>query len=140
LCRLGFPFHSIEPTYDAGKDTFELPAGSVPLPLFPIEGILTRFVEVVVPTGQPKPNYPLRYLETSSPGLKGQSGGPIFDTHGTVWAIQSKTQHYPLGFNPEVPGEHAREHQFLNVGWGVHAATIVAAMKEKGISFQQSDY
>src|SRR2546423_2818091 len=61
LCRLGYPFHSIEPTYDAAQDTFNLPPGSVPLPLFPIDGILTRFVEIHV-TNEPKPTFPLLFL------------------------------------------------------------------------------
>ena len=44
----------------------------------------------------------VHYLETSSAGLLGQSGGPIFDIDGTVWAMQSRTTHLPLGFAPKV--------------------------------------
>jgi hypothetical protein len=79
-------------------------------------------------------------LETSSPGLKGQSGGPIVDTRGVVWGIQSKTANLSLGFDPTVPSEDGKkqgsrkEHQFLNVGWAAHPETIVGLLKEKGVS------
>ncbi len=82
----------------------------------------------------------MRLIETSSPGLKGQSGGPIFDKDGVIWGIQSTTHCLPLGFSPAVPDgkPHEKEHQFLNVGRGVHADTIVGAMNRVGIKFQIS--
>jgi len=46
LCTLGFPFHTIEPDWDEANQTFVLPPGAVPLPLFPIDGILARFIDV----------------------------------------------------------------------------------------------
>jgi S1-C subfamily serine protease len=99
LCKLGFPFHTITPTFEEGKG-FNLPAGSLPIPIFPIDGIYTRTVNIQ--PSLPKP-YPLKYIETSTPGLRGQSGGPTFDVNGTIWAIQSQTQHLKLGFgsNPD---------------------------------------
>jgi len=142
LCRLGFPFSEVNPIYHADKNTFELPPGSLPIPFFPNEGILTRIVEVDVdPPLNPPPPFNLRFIETSNPGLRGQSGGPIFDQKGTIWGIQSRTVHHPLGFSPLVPGgkPNEREHQFMNVGWGIHAETIVGAMREFGISFALSE-
>ncbi len=139
LCKLGFPFHDIKPTWNDTKDAFELPAGSLPCPRFPIEGIYTRDIEVV-PAGGPPP-FPLKFLETSTPGLRGQSGGPIFDERGTIWAIQSQTIHHPLGFDPEVPNSGGRkEHQFLNVGLGSHALSIKCFLEEQHIKFTLSDY
>ena len=46
---------------------------------------------------------------------------------GTVWAVQSRTVHFPLGFNPKVKhkGKEIGEHQFLNTAWGVHSELIV---------------
>jgi hypothetical protein len=136
LCRIGFPFHTVEPTYDATRNVFELPPGSVPLPRFASDGILSRIIEVEM-EGQPAPHF-VGFIETSSPGLRGQSGGPIFDRQGTIWGIQSKTQHYPLGFSPEVKGQ--REHQFLNAGWGTHAATVIGVLNSQGIAHQVSSY
>lgn len=134
LCRLGFPFNNLRVSYDPGSDKFDFSNANVPG--FAIEGILTREVNA----GMNPAGFPNMLLETSSPGLMGQSGGPIVDVNGTVWAIQSKTMHLPLGFDPEVPdpknpkGSKRREHQFLNVGWGTHPATIVGLLREKGIA------
>jgi hypothetical protein len=91
-CTLGFPFHAIEPAREEDRQTFVLPPGAVPLPMFPMKGILTRFIEVK-PNGRGR-NFRLRYMKTSSPGLMGQSGGPIVDVKGTLWAIQSYTTSY----------------------------------------------
>jgi hypothetical protein len=141
LCKLGFPFHHIPPTWHDATNSFELPPGSVPLPLFPIDGIFTRNIEVII-EGEHKPPYPVRMIETSTPGLKGQSGGPIFDAQGTIWAIQSHTVHFPLGFDPPVPGSKRdeKEHQFLNVGRGVHNATIFGLMRQHDVKFSVSAY
>lgn len=138
LCKYGYPFHSVTPTWDATAGTFQV--GANPIPLFPIEGIFTRYVALVPPNGQSA--YPLLYLETSSPGLRGQSGGPTFDEHGAVWAIQSQTHHLALGFNPPVPNAKngESEHQFLNVGWGVHSATLIGIFIDVGITHTVSAF
>jgi hypothetical protein len=139
LCKLGYPFHRLEASFDETKDMFVLAPGVVPLPLFPIEGIYTRNAI----SGRSKDKkYEIKFLETSSPGLRGQSGGPIFDTNGTVWAIQSRTHHFPLGFSPRVKknGKEVEENQFLSVGLGVHPELIVAFLKDSGISFKLSEY
>lgn len=141
LCRLGYPFHAVQAVWNEENSTFGLSAGSMPPPIFPIDGIFTR-TATINPPGSPAPGFPLMWLETSSPGLKGQSGGPIIDTQGSIWAIQSHTAHYPLGFNPPIPGSASdeREHQFLNVGRGVHAETIFGLLQELGVEFQVSSY
>jgi hypothetical protein len=92
LCKLGFPFHQFQATWDAAKRQFLLPPGALPMPRFPIEGIFTRITEMRT-DGPDQPAFPIKYVETSSPGLLGQSGGPTFDVHGTIWAIQAKTSH-----------------------------------------------
>lgn len=139
LCKLGFPFHKIEATYDESKKAFELSPGALPLPRFPIEGIYTRNV---IAGKSRDGKYEIKFLETSSPGLRGQSGGPIFDIKGTVWAVQSRTTHFPLGFSPKVEknGREVEEHQFLNVGWGVHPELVVSFLKDNGIKFSLSHY
>lgn len=135
LCKLGFPFHSFVPSWDAANGGFTLPLGALPMPLFPIEGIFTRTIDFDAADAP----FPMRLVETSSPGLRGQSGGPTFDAQGSLWAIQSKTASLPLGFTPKVDGGQT-EHQFLNVGMGVHAETILGFFKELGVKYELTDY
>ena len=139
LCRLGFPFHEITPHYDNEKKAFVLPPGSVPPPLFPIEGMLTRVL--LTSMAGADSDAQSKFIETSSPGLLGQSGGPIFDTGGVVWGLQSHVRHYPLGFSPPVPGgaKGQVEHQFLNVGVGIHAEPILGLLEEQGVAHQRSE-
>lgn len=138
LCKLGYPFHNIEATFNESNDSFQLAPSTFPLPRFPIEGIYTRNAIA----GMSKDGkYEIKFLETSSPGLRGQSGGPIFDINGTVWAIQSRTFHLPLGFSPKVNknGREVEEHQFLNVGVGIHPELIISFLNDNGIKFALSD-
>jgi len=99
LCRFGFPFHEIEGDFD-DKKGFILKDGAIPVPFFPIEGIYTRDIHLIRTIDGKKRT--CKFLETSSPGLRGQSGGPIVDIRGAIWGMQSKTQHYELGFSPIV--------------------------------------
>jgi len=133
LCKLGYPFCEMTPTFDEATSRFDLPQNQRVIPFFPIEGIFTRNITVTQPQGtQP---FPMLFIETSSPGLRGQSGGPTFDTDGKIWAIQSQTRHLPLGFSPEVKhgGQTQKEHQFLNVGMGVHVQTVIGFLNQLGI-------
>lgn len=131
LCKLGFPFHQIVPIWDDALQNFNF---NVPIPRFPIDGILTRLVQVVLPSGVQSP-FPLTWIETSSPGLRGQSGGPTFDPQGTIWGIQVRTAHFPLGFSQKGEPE-----QFLNVGLGVHTETLIGLFNDNGVKFELSAY
>ena len=82
----------------------------------------------------PPLGYDRLLFETSAPGLRGQSGGPIFDGDGRIWGIQSETTSYELGFSPEVKGEP--EHQFLNVGKAVDSSTVCSFLDGLGVSYQ----
>lgn len=131
LCKLGYPFAEFVPTYDDASNTFSL--NQMEVTFFPIEGMFTRVIEVPPPA--PAPPFQLKFVETSSPGLRGQSGGPTFDTNGHIWAVQSQTRHLPLGFSPEIRhnGQTHKEHQFLNVGMGVHAETVLGFLNQLGV-------
>lgn len=139
LCKLGYPFYGINTTFDESKNGFVLAEGTLPLPFFPIEGMYTRNIHIKSKTN--KTNFEIKFLETSSPGLRGQSGGPIFDKDGVVWAVQSRTQHFPLGFSPSIErnGKKIEENQFLNVGWGVHPELIASFLNEYKVKFEMVD-
>lgn len=137
LCKLGFPFQPIVPIYDEDANTFTLPPGSVPLALFPLEGMFTRIVNTRAPgsgEGEASP-----FIETSTPTLIGQMGGPVFDANARVWGIQSHTMHQPLGFHPPVPGNRQGqvEHQFLNTGLAVHASVVLRFLEAEGVSYRR---
>jgi hypothetical protein len=86
-------------------------------------------------TGKPAPDaptFPLKSIETSNPGLLGQSGGPIFDQKGVIWGIQTSTVSYELDLN-------TAEKQYYNVGVGCHAETVIGLMEKQGVAHQISD-
>jgi hypothetical protein len=86
--------------------------------------------------------YDIKFLETSSPGLRGQSGGPILDVNGTIWGVQSRTDHYAYGSvsRVEKDGREIEEDQCINLGVGIHPEVIVHFLADNGIRFALSDY
>ncbi|WP_435014704.1 trypsin-like peptidase domain-containing protein [Xanthomonas arboricola] len=139
LCKLGYPFFTGHPEWDEGNRTFTYPPDELPPALFPIEGMMTRLQSVKLVDSDGKPVHidgPLQFLETSTPGLKGQSGGPIFDATGVIWAIQCLTTHLDLGFEAKlhVNGKEHTEHQFINLGLGPASNTIIYLLNKHGIS------
>jgi hypothetical protein len=139
LCKLGYPFADLSVSFDNRGFQIE----GFP-PFFPIEGIYTRNVLTPDQDSSTGPPFDVKFIETSRPGLNGQSGGPIFDTEGNIWGIQSSTRHYPLGFDEEIQHGGKRrttENAFLHVGRGVHPETLISALEEEGIGYSlaQSD-
>lgn len=132
VCKLGFPFHNFKTEFNEGSG-FEIKE-QVSFVRYPLDGIVTRYNNVRHDARI------IRFVEMSTPGLRGQSGGPVFDTSGTVWGLQCRTQHLPLGFSPEleVDGRKVAEHQFLNSGVAVYISEIASFLTKRGISFQQS--
>lgn len=139
LCKLGYPFHTIEAGFDEGAAAFSLSPGIRGLACIPIEGIYTR----TLAGGTSRDGrYAIKFLETSSPGLTGQSGGPIVDARGTVWGIQSRTEARAIGSyaGTGTDGHVSTESQFINLGVGVHPDLIVAFLRDNGVPFTLSDY
>ena len=135
LCRLGFPFHVINIRFDESSSQFRVD-NMPPLSMFPNEGIHTRtMIQVNPSTGKQ-----VKFLETSSAGLRGQSGGPIFDTAGHIWAIQSKTLSIPLGFAPTVKQgkREITEHQFIHIGVGCHVLEVRDFLSSFAVPFNSA--
>jgi hypothetical protein len=101
-----------------------------------IDGIYTRECVLI----EENTKIRAKFLETSSPGLRGQSGGPIFDVRARVWALQSRTFNFPLGFSPQlkIGNTSVTEHQFLNVGIGSHVEEILNFLRENQVQFEVS--
>ncbi|QJW88842.1 trypsin-like peptidase domain-containing protein [Spirosoma taeanense] len=139
LCRLGYPFPEFTNyRYNKTADEIEWTTeGRINSPRFPIDGIVTRLLsesEAGAITG----------IEMSTPGLKGQSGGPLFDTNGLIFGMQSATNHLHLGFDIEdrevlVNGRRSRvsNYPFLNVGQCVHVSVIKAFLREHNVKFYE---
>ncbi len=134
LCKLGYPFQEITATFRVDDNAFELPPAAMSLTHFPIEGIYTRTLSA----GRSRDGrYEIKFVETSTPGLMGQSGGPVFDAAGTVWAVQSRTDFRPFGCcgPSERNGRRSAERHFLNVGVGIHPELIAAFLSENRVRF-----
>lgn len=114
VCRIGFPWHEVKAAF--ADNNFDVTSG-FPAPLFALEGIVSRFMVDERPEGGKA-----TYIHTSSPGLRGQSGGPLFDVQARLVGLQSSTIHLDLGFNAQYQedGHPKVERQFLNVGQSVH--------------------
>ena len=134
VCRSGYAFINIKSKYDEKLQAFSIPRLPKEELIFSNDGMHARTVS----NGRTKDGkYELRYIQTTTPGLKGQSGGPIFDRQGHIYAMQVKTMHVPLGFHPSVEydGEFMVENQFMNLGTGIHIGTVRAFLDDMGIKY-----
>ena len=133
VCRLGFPFISSPTAFDEEKRIFFVKPGILPVPFFPNDGMYTRTIS----RGKTKEyGFDRLMLETTTPGLRGQSGGPIFDRSGNIVGIQSCTAHMKMGFEVNKrPGEDSPE-QYLHLGLGVHVRTITQVLEKNGVKYK----
>jgi hypothetical protein len=134
VCRLGFPFCDIPATYREDKDEFALDEHAFPVPRFALDGIVARFNRRFAEDGSSS----ALYIETSTPGLRGQSGGPLLDTAGRVCGIQSHTSHVDLGFDAQYNTDAGpvTERQFLNVGAATHVDDVRALLDSVGAKYR----
>ncbi len=134
LCRLGYGFCNITTTFDPASGNFRIPLMKPEELVFPNECMHTRTID----RGMTKDNeFRMVYVETSTPGIGGQSGGPIIDTEGRLHAMQVNTAHHPLGFHPtaEYDGRTVVENQFLNLGVGLSVGSIRQMLDSKNVRY-----
>ncbi len=139
LCKLGYPFQQVKASYDESNGGFRLTTGPQPLAGFPMEGIYTRTLSAGKSSDG---RYEIKFLETSSPGLVGQSGGPLFDSRGTLWGVQSRTDMHSFPIRTRIPGRERtnKEVLSLNLGVAIHPELLVNYLKDQEIQFRLSDY
>jgi hypothetical protein len=136
LCRLGFPFPEFTNfEYDQAADQIRWTTSGRPeTPQFPIEGMLTR--HLLGPDG-------VIGFELSTPGLRGQSGGPAFDAAGRVWGMQAATNHLDLDFDVDMDvirggqKRRVRDSAFLHVGHCVHVDVLKQFMRDSKVAFEE---
>ncbi|MFH0799552.1 MAG: trypsin-like peptidase domain-containing protein [Pseudomonadota bacterium] len=134
LCRLGFPFPEFTNfEYDQAAEQIRwTTSGRRDTPQFPIEGMLTRLVSG--PGG-------VAGFELSTPGLRGQSGGPAFDAAARIWGMQAATAHLDLDFDVDMDvirnGQTRRlkDSAFLHVGHCVHVDVLKQFMRDNNVAF-----
>ncbi len=140
LCRIGFPFPEFNNfKHNPDIDDIEWTStGNPNSPSFPIDGIITRFVADPATNG-------ITGIEMSTPGLKGQSGGPLFDTDGNIYGMQSATNHLHLGFDirdKEIIQDGRKgkvsNYPFLHVGICVHVDRIKEFLTHHKIEFSEA--
>lgn len=139
LCRLGFPFPEFTNYfYDSNEDKIKWnQSGRIYSPSFPIEGMVTRHLVDA--------NQKILGFEMSTPGLRGQSGGPVFDQNGIIWGMQFATNHLDLDF--DVKQEVSRngkktnveDHAFLHVGHCIHVNALKEFMNSNNVQFQKEN-
>jgi hypothetical protein len=85
-------------------------------------------------------------IEMSTPGLRGQSGGPLFDVNGTVYGMQFATNHLHLGFDlkdkeifQEGRKNKVSNYPFLHTGICVHVDKIKEFLCQHNISFNETE-
>lgn len=136
LCRLGYPYPEFTDfTYDVNNDNIVwITNGRHNTPHFPMDGILTRHLIGV--------GNRVFGLELSTPGLRGQSGGPLFDINGIVCGMQSATNSLPLGFDQEnreikVKGvaKKVNDYSFIHLGHCIHIDVIKKFMDANGVKY-----
>lgn len=110
LCRLGFPFPEFNNfKYDVESDNIIWTnEGQRTMPRFPSEGMVTRLV------GGPDG---IVGVEMSTPGFKGQNGGPLFDEKGIIYGMHSGTSK-------------------LNLGMSIHVDMIKAFMRQEQVKYE----
>lgn len=136
--RLGFPFPEFRDfAYDAEHDDIVWTREGRPVtPRFPIDGMYTR--NIADDTGR------ITGIEMSTPGLRGQSGGPLFDEKGVIYGIQSTTRHLHLGFdmvNEEMVfggrKQKVNNQPFLHVGQCLNLSVIKEFLDNNHVRYYQ---
>lgn len=137
LCRLGYPFPEFNNfQHNPATDDIEWTnTGNPNSPKFPLDGIITRF------GGD---GNQIISIEMSTPGLRGQSGGPLFDSEGLVYGMQYMTSHLHLGFDikdKEIihDGKKTKvsNYPFLHVGHCIHVDRIKDFLTQHNIKFYE---
>ncbi len=82
-------------------------------------------------------------FELSSPGIRGQSGGPLFDEKGIIYGMQTQTKHLDLAFDIDMPvireGEikKANAYSFLHLGVAICSSQIRKFLDDNNVFYKK---
>lgn len=136
VCKLGYAFPEYSYfEYSKEKENIVMKKDIVSsFPLFPMDGIVTR--HVIDEKGR------VSMFETSTPGLRGQSGGPVFSPEGVIYGIQSMTKHLDLNFDIDktvkrgINDKKVTYTPFLSLGICVSSNEIIKFLDDNNIKYK----
>ncbi|MBN2605277.1 MAG: trypsin-like peptidase domain-containing protein [Bacilli bacterium] len=137
LCKTGFPFSSFTNfQYDLATDDIQFNSsdtrGAV---YFALDGIVSKRFEDT--------NGNITSFQMGSPGIKGQSGGPIFNSNGIIYGIQYATIILDLDFKStkkiKLKGKdiEKEENAFMYAGLGVASTEVIKYMDLVGCKYEK---
>ena len=131
ICKLGFAFPEYDFfEYSKKQENIVMKKNIVAnFPLFPLDGIVTRHIM--------DDNQELSMFEMSTPGLGGQSGGPIFNPDGIVYGIQSMTKYMKLPLNLINSNDKIDINPYISLGVGISSVEIIKLLEENKIDFNK---
>lgn len=129
LCRLGYPFSSSTATFNDTTKSFTLISDKLALNQIPNECIITQFINDSSNINVEGVQRKGKGILTSSPGLRGQSGGPIFDSNSIIYGLQSFTTPMSLEINGIIQNKKDKSKisyhpQFMLLGVGTASQEI----------------
>ena len=131
VCKLGYAFPEYDFfEYSESQRNIVMKKDIIAnFPLFPLDGIVTRHVM--------DENKKISMFETSTPGIGGQSGGPIFDPQGLVYGMQSMTKYMKLPVNLINKDDKFDINPYMSLGVGVSSVEIIKFLEENNIKFNK---
>lgn len=140
VCKLGYAFLEYDYFYydKINKEILKIDNKELDAPLFPLDGMTTRYIRMENCENDVM-------FETSTPGIRGQSGGPIFNKDGNIVGMQSATEHLDLMF--DINGkfkrgnkyEEVNEKQFINLGIGISVEELTRFMSENKVKYNKAN-
>ena len=133
LARIGFPFVEFNNyTFDNSRKTLNFTTNNEPMVTFVNDAVVSQnngYYNNGV--------FSRTHLILSSPGIKGQSGGPVYDNQGRVAGIQSATATKELDFigKTKVKNKLVETPQFLNIGICVSAEVIKELLIQHNVKY-----
>ena len=136
VCRVGHPFMDPPTDFDASMNAFRIPKIDSDSALFVNDGVVSKIVTMKKAGNSP---FDAMYLDTSTPGYRGQAGGPIVDKEGRVCAMQVNSFAVPFGFHSTSEEKSPLDDQYCCIGRGVHVKTIRQFLDSKNVRYSSYD-